>query len=61
MLKKKEKIKNVLGLGSSNTENCKINDFYSYLPENELTHCINHTTAMRHRKVRITWRESPSS
>ena len=28
---KKEQIKNILGLGSSNTENSNNNDFYSYI------------------------------
>ena len=42
---KKEQIKNILGLGSSNTENYNKNDFYSYIQKNELTYTysINHT------------------
>ena len=41
-LVKKEQIKNMLGQGSSKTENYNNNDFCSYIQENELTHiyCI---------------------
>ena len=37
-VKKKKQINNILGLGSSNTENYNNNDFYSKLQKNELTH-----------------------
>ena len=33
---KKKKIKYILGMGSSNTENYNNNDFYSYLQKDDL-------------------------
>ena len=35
---KKKKIKFILEMGSSNTENYNNNDFYSYLQKNDLIH-----------------------
>ena len=57
-LVKKEQIKNILGLGSSNKQNYNDNDFYFYLQKNDLTYTyyINHTACTRHQKVRITCR-----
>ena len=36
VIDKKKQIKNILGLGSSNTENYNTNGFYFYLQENNL-------------------------
>ena len=46
---KKEQIKNILGLASSNAENYNNNDFYSYIQRDELTYpyYMNHTTLIR--------------
>ena len=35
---KKEKIKHILGMGSSSAENYNNNDFYSYLQKSDLTY-----------------------
>ena len=47
-------MKNVLRLGSPNTENFNNNDFYSYLQNNDLTYtyCINHIILTRHQNLR---------
>ena len=60
---KTEQIKNILELGSSNTENYSNNNFYSYLQNNDLAYTcfINHTTSIRHQKVRLTCKELPTS
>ena len=53
-------MKNILRLGSPNTENCNNNDFYSYLQKNDLAYtcCINHIILTRRQNLRAEIREN---